>query len=207
LILVDSLGEQMVEFLVELAAGLVGVFAGAALALWADRRTRANQVKAEQAQLEEELASSRKLVISSVVKNTSETKHLGRLLEGEEDPFLFRVTFESAVWEATRAQFVRIASVDERVLLTRFFDHVRRLNNLIDFHRRVSADLEVSPAALDAGDQKLLHDLRAQLREVANDIRIDGLVIVSDLGDAMHKRLLGIKATDDPNNVSASMDS
>ena len=187
----------MIEFLIELSAGLVGVFAGAALALWADRRARAHRANAEQARLEEELANSRKLVISSVVKNTSETKRLSRLLEGEEDPFLFRVTFESAVWEATRAQFVQIASVDERVLLTRFFDHVRRLNSLIDFHRRVSADLEISPAAADAGDQKLLDDLRTRLREVANDIRIDGLVIVTDLGDAMHKRLLGIKATDE----------
>jgi hypothetical protein len=187
----------MIEFLIELSAGLVGVFAGAALALWVDRRARAHRANAEQARLEEELANSRKLVISSVVKNTSETKRLSRLLEGEEDPFLFRVTFESAVWEATRAQFVQIASVDERVLLTRFFDQIRRLSNLIDFHRRVRAELEISSAALDAGDQKLLDDLRTRLREVANDIRIDGLVIVTDLGDAMHKRLLGIKATDE----------
>ena len=187
----------MIEFLIELSAGLVGVFAGAALALWADRRARAHRANAEQARLEEELANSRKLVISSVVKNTSETKRLSRLLEGEEDPFLFRVTFESAVWEATRAQFVQIASVDERVLLTRFFDHIRRLSNLIDFHRRVRAELEISPAALDAGDQKLLDDLRTRLREVANDIRIDGLIIVTDLGGAIHKRLLGIKATDE----------
>jgi hypothetical protein len=196
----------MFEFILETSAGLVGVFAGAALALWTDRRARVHRANAEQAQLEEELASSRKLVISSVVKNTSETKRLGSLLEGEEDPFLFRVTFESAVWEATRAQFVRIASVDERVLLTRFFDHVRRLSNLIDFHRRVCAELEISPAARDAGDQKLLDDLRTRLREVANDIRIDGLVIVTDLGDAMHKRLLGIQATDADQSNSDTID-
>jgi hypothetical protein len=186
----------MLEFLIELSAGLVGVFAGAALALWADRRARVHRAIAQQERMEEELASSRKLVISSVVKNTSETKHLGNLLESGGDPFLFRVTFESAVWEATRSQFVRIASVDERVLLTRFFDHVRRLSNLIDFYRKTCAELEISPAALDAGDRRLIDDLRAQLREVANEIRIDGLVIVSDLGDAMHKRLLGIKAVD-----------
>ncbi len=188
---------HMIGFFIELSAGLLGVFAGAALALWADRRARTRRTAAEQARMKEELANSRKLVISSVVKNTAETKHLGRLLEGEEDPFLFRVTFESAVWEATRAEFVRIASVDERVLLTRFFDHVRRLSNLIDFLRRVRADLEVNPAALDAGDQKLLDDLSARLGEVANDLRIDGLIIVNDLGDAMHKRLLGIKSTDE----------
>ncbi|NIP17127.1 MAG: hypothetical protein GWM87_02410 [Xanthomonadales bacterium] len=186
----------MIAYLIDVSADLVGVFAGAALALWADRRARRHRAARERAQLEEELANSRKLVISSVVKNTSETKHLGRLLDGEEDPFLFRVTFESAVWEAARAQFVRIATVDERVLLTRFFDHVRRLSKLIDFHRKVRAELEISPAALDAGDRKLLDDLRARLQEVANEIRIDGLVIVTDLGDAMHKRLLGIKTTE-----------
>ena len=186
-------GWHMFEFLVELSAGLVGVFAGADLALWTDRRARTQRAAREQARLEEELANSRKLVISSVVKNTSETKHLSRQLVGEDDPFLFRVTFESAVWEAARAQFVRIASVDERVLLTRFFDHVRRLNNLIDFHRKVRAELEISPSPIDAGDQKLLEDLRARLLEVANEIRLDGLVIVTDLGDVLHKRLLGIK--------------
>ncbi len=185
--------DNLINFIIELSAGLVGVFAGAALALWADRQARKHQAAEEQAQLEEDLANSRKLVISSVVKNTSETKRLGRLLESEEDPYLFQVTFESAVWEATRAQFVRIASVDERVLLTRFFDHVRRLSGLIDFHRKVRADLEIRNSTPDAGDRRLLDDLQSQLREVANEIRIDGLVIVTDLGDAMHKRLLGIK--------------
>ena len=196
----------MIEFLIELSAGLLGVFAGAALALWADRRARIHQDNEEQARLEAELASSRKLVISSVVKNTSETKHLGRLLESEEDPFLFRVTFESAVWEAARSQFVRIASIDELVLLTRFFDHVRRLSNLIDFHRKVRAELEISLATPDAGDRKLLDDLRTRLREVANDTRLDGLVIITDLGDAMHKRLLGIKATDEARPNSDMID-
>jgi hypothetical protein len=76
----------------------------------------------------------------------------------------------------------------------------------IDFHRRVCAELEISPAARDAGDQKLLDDLRTRLREVANDIRIDGLVIVTDLGDAMHKRLLGIQATDADQSNSDTID-
>lgn len=189
--------QHLIDFLVETSAGLVGVFAGGALALWADRRARAQRVATEQAQLEKDLAGSRKLVISSVVKNASEAKRLGQLLGGDEDPFLFRVTFESAVWEAARAQFVRIATVDERVLLTRFFDHVRRLNSLIEFHRRVSAELEISQSSPDAGDRRMLEDLRSRLREVANEIRLDGLVIVTDLGDDMHKRLLGIKPSEE----------
>jgi len=79
------------------------------------------------------------------------------------------------------------------LFLTRFFDHVRRLSNLIDFHRKVRSDLEIRNSTPDAGDRRLLEDLQTRLREVAHEIRIDGLVIVSDLGDAMHKRLLGIK--------------
>jgi hypothetical protein len=187
--------EQWSNFIIELSAGLLGVFAGAILALWADRRARDRHAEQEQERLEEDLAASRKLVISSVVKNTSETKRLSRLLETEEDAYLFQVTFESAVWEASRAQFIRIATADERVLLARFFDHVRRLDRLIEFHRKVRADLEIRNLESDSGDQQLLDDLRSRLQEVANEIRLDGLVIVSDLGDAMHKRLLGIKET------------
>ena len=180
------------NFLVELTAGLVGVFAGAILALWADRQARARRAADAEAELQEYLAQSRKLVISSVVKNTSEAKRLRAALASNDDPYLFQVGFELAVWEATQAQFVQIASLDERVLLTRFFDQVRRLTKLIDFHRQVRAELEIRQIGLDAGDRALLDDLLSRLRAVADEIRIDGLVVVSDLGDPMHKRLLGM---------------
>ena len=162
-----------IDFAVELVVGMIGVFAGAALALWADRRARYHQDLEHKAELKQDLANSRHLVISSVVKNASEAKRLGQTLDDELDPYLFQVTLESAVWDATRAQFMRIATVDERVLLTRFFDHVCRLNSLIEFHRRVRVDLEIGNLALDAGDRKLLNDLRNRLHEVADEIRID----------------------------------
>lgn len=181
------------NFLVELTAGLVGVFAGAILALWADRQARARRAADAEAELQEHLAQSRKLVISSVVKNTSEAKRLRAALASNDDPYLFQVGFELAVWEATQAQFVQIASLDERVLLTRFFDQVRRLTKLIDFHRQVRAELEIRQIGLDTGDRALLDDLLSRLRSVADEIRIDGLVVVSDLGDPMHKRLLGMR--------------
>jgi hypothetical protein len=181
------------NFLVELTAGLVGVFAGAILALWADRQARARRAADAEAELQEHLAQSRKLVISSVVKNTSEAKRLRAALASNDDPYLFQVGFELAVWEATQAQFVQIASLDERVLLTRFFDQVRRLTKLIDFHRQVRAELEIRQIGLDTGDRALLDDLLSRLRSVADEIRIDGLIVVSDLGDPMHKRLLGMR--------------
>ena len=186
------------NFVLELAAGLVGVFAGALLALWADRRARERGAAEVEAELREDLAKSRKLVISSVVKNTSEAKRLRAVLASDDDPYLFQVAFELAVWEATQAQFVRIASLDERVLLTRFFDQVRRLNKLIEFHRDVRAQLEIGQRGIDAGDQALLDDLMKRLKAVADEIRIDGLVVVTDLGDPLHKRLLGMQDTTAP---------
>ena len=69
--------DLLIEFAIEAGAGLVGVFAGAALALWADRRARRQQEQVDRERQREHLENSRKLVISSVVKNTSEAKRLG----------------------------------------------------------------------------------------------------------------------------------
>lgn len=189
--------EFLANLMVDIIGGLVGVFVGAILALWTDRRARARQAAQAEAELQDDLAQSRKLVVSSVVKNTSEAKRLGAILASGEDPYLFQVSFELAVWEATQAQFVRIASLDERVLLTRFFDQVKRLLRLIEFHRGIRAQVELRQAALDAGDLALLDDVIKRLKAVADEIRLDGLVLVSDFGDPMHKRLIGVHETDE----------
>jgi hypothetical protein len=181
------------DFLVNTSAGLVGVFAGMVLALWTERLREARDQAKEQATLEQDLAHSRRLVLSSVVKNTSEAKKLGSVLETDADPYLFDISFELAVWNATQAQFMRLASVDERVLLSRFFDQVGRLTRLVEFHRQLRVQLELRQAGLDAGDRSLLNQSAERLHAVADDVRIDGLVIVSDLGEPVHKRLLGIQ--------------
>lgn len=183
----------VVGFVLDSAAGLVGVFAGVLLALWTERRRDERQSAKEKAALEQDLALSRRLVLSSVVKNTSEAKGLGGVLQTDADPYLFEVSFELAVWEATKIQFVRLASLDERVLFSRFFDQVARLMHLVDFHRQLRVQLEIRQSALDAGDRTLLAQSAQRLRVVADEVRIDGLVIVTDMGDTMHKRLLGIQ--------------
>ena len=179
-------------FLLDTAAGLVGVFAGVVLALWTERKREARQQRKEQAALDLDLVHSRRLVLSSVVKNTSEAKALSAALEKDEDPYLFQISFELAVWEATQTQFMRLAALDERVLLSRFFDQVSRLNRLMDFHRQLRVQLELRQVGLDAGDRSLLAQSAQRLHVVADDVRIDGLVIVTDLGEPVHKRLLGI---------------
>jgi hypothetical protein len=183
---------SVVGFVLDTAAGLVGVFAGVILALWTERRRDARQAAKERETSDRDLAQSRKLVLSSVVKNTSEAKRLGGVLESDKDPYLFEVSFELAVWEATKIQFVRMAALDERVLFSRFFDQVARLLHLVDFHRQLRVQLELRQSALDAGDRTLLDQSARRLRRVADDVRIDGLVVVSDLGEPMHKRLLGM---------------
>ena len=183
-----------VSFALDTAAGLVGVFAGVLLALWAERHREARQTAREQAALDQDLAQSRRLVLSSVVKNTSEAKRLGTALETDEDPYLFDISFEPAVWEATQIQFMRLASVDERVNLSRFFDQVGRLMRLIEFHRQLRVQLELRQSALDSGDRTLLTQSARRLRVVADDVRLDGIMVVTDLGEPMHRRLLGMHA-------------
>ena len=182
----------VVAFALDTAAGLVGVFAGVILALWTERKREARQTAKEEAALEQDLVHSRRLVLSSVVKNTSEAKRLGHVLETDEDPYLFQISFELAVWEATQIQFMRLASLDERVLFSRFFDQVGRLMRLMEFHRQLRVQLELRQSALDAGDRSLLDQSAQRLRVVAEDVRIDGLVVVTDMGEPMHKRLLGM---------------
>lgn len=183
---------SVVAFALETAAGLVGVFAGVILALWTERQREARQNAKEQATLEQDLVHSRRLVLSSVVKNTSEAKRLGSVLGSDEDPYLFQISFELAVWEATQIQFMRLASLDERVLFSRFFDQVGRLMRLMEFHRQLRVQLELRQSALDAGDRALLGQSTQRLRAVAEDVRIDGIVVVTDMGEPMHKRLLGM---------------
>jgi hypothetical protein len=180
------------SFVLETTAGLIGVFAGVVLALWTERMRESRQDARERAALDQDLAHSRRLVLSSVVKNTSEAKSLGTVLETDEDPYLFEISFEVAVWDATQIQFMRLAALDERVLLSRFFDQVSRLTHLMEFHRQLRVQLELRQMGLDAGDRSLLVQSAERLHAVAEDVRIDGLIIVTDLGEPVHKRLLGI---------------
>lgn len=190
--------ELLTKFTLETAAGLVGVFAAVVLALWTERSRRARAEAEEQARLANELARSRTLVLTSVVKNTSEAKRVRNMLDKDDNRYLLDVSFELAVWEATRAQFVQLAPLDERTLLANFFDQVRRLLRLIEFHRQVRAQLEVSQVPLDTRDRALLHELVVGLRTAAEEVRIDGIVLVTDLGETMHKRLLGLHRGDGP---------
>lgn len=185
--------DLFVEFVVNTAAGLVGVFAGVVLALWTERKREDRQQLTEQAARADELVHTRRVILSSVVKNTSEAKRLGTALDNDTDPYLFQASFELAVWEATQSQFMRLAALDERVLLSRFFDQVARLIHLMEFTRTLRVQLELRTGTMDSGDRALVTQSAARLREVSDEVRLDGLVVVTDLGESLHKRLLGIR--------------
>lgn len=186
----------LTDFIVEASAGILGVFAGVVLALWTERKRRAHEEARQAERLDIQLADIRDVILSSVVRNTFEAKRLQGLLVDADDPYLFGSAFELAIWEATHEQFVQLASLEQRVLLTRFFDQVRRLMRLIDFQRQVRADVEVRVPVQDAGDRALLEGITSRLKTVAEDMRLDGIVIVADHGGAMHKRLLGLGDSD-----------
>ena len=168
---------------------MVGVFAGVMLALWTDRRRQefadAREVKRKSA----DFADLREVVLSSVVKDTIEATRIKASLASKSDPFLLEIYLELAVWEAAESQFVRHAPLDDRILLSRFFDQVRRLARLLDFYRDVRAEIghEQNEAALRTCENIAMH-----VAEIAEDVRLDGIVIVTDHGDATQKRFLGL---------------
>ncbi|MBW3581772.1 MAG: hypothetical protein KY455_01615 [Euryarchaeota archaeon] len=185
----------LTDFTVQVLSGLVGVFAGVVLALWTERKRNDQEETQGRERLQQELKDIRHSILSSVVRNASEAKRLVALQSGGRDPYLFQLSFETAVWDATSEQFVRLAGLEERVGFTRFFDQVHRLVRLIDFHRSVRAESELRGVRPDQGDEDLLAGLSDRLDDVAEDVRLEGVVLVSDHGTPLHKRLMGLQTT------------
>ena len=177
------------DFFVPLAVNMVGVFIGVVLALWTDRRRQDLADAREATRLAGEFADLREVVVSSVVKDTIEATRIKASLTSSSDPFLLETYLELAVWEAAQSQFVRHAPLDDRVLLSRFFDQVRRLARLLDFYREILAEHGLDPDEAAAG---VCQNIAMHVAEVAEDVRLDGIVIVMDHGDDSQKRFLGL---------------
>jgi hypothetical protein len=184
---------EAVDFVRESFSGLVGVFVALVLAFWTERRARAAADARERERLDAELVDVRRSILSSVVRNTLETRKLKRSLANKSDPYLFQIGFEVAVWEAAHTRYVALAPLDERIMFSRFFDQVRRVTRLVEFHRQTLAQVEVGGRGGDEGPKALLDDVAERLRTVADDTRLEGMVIITDHGEAVHKRMLGIR--------------
>jgi hypothetical protein len=177
------------DLLFPIVVNVIGVFFGVVLALWSNRRSQQFADAREAKRVAEEFANLREIVVSSVIKNTFEAVRVKSTLASNADRFLLGIYFELAVWEAAQSQFVRFAPLDDRILFSRFFDQVRRLARLLDFYRKILANQGPVPgAAID----DTANQVAKYLAELAEDVRLDGVIVVSDHGDQAQKRMLGL---------------
>ena len=184
----------LTEFLVNTLAGIVGVFVGVWFALIVDRKREARLESQREQERARQFERARHTVLGSVVKNTSEASRLRRCIDKRKPVELIHTNLEVAVWSAVQSQFMEAChDVDERVRFAQFFDGVRGLQAYFEFHR----DLQLSIAgASDNDDPELatiLHEADQRLRDLSDEQRLSGVLLITDFGEPVHKRLLGLK--------------
>jgi hypothetical protein len=184
----------LVEFVVNTIAGIVGVFVGVWLALVTDRRRDARAEGQRERERAQQFERARHTVLGSVVKNTSEARRLRKRVDERKPVEIIHTNLEVAVWDAVRTQFMEAChDIDERVRFAQFFDGVRNLQGFFEFHR----DLQLSIAgAIDDHDPELaiiLGDADQRLRDLSDEQRLNGVLLITDFGEPVHKKLLGLK--------------
>jgi hypothetical protein len=182
------------SFLVQTLSGVVAVFVGIWLALIVERRRRAEDSAEREAQQRVEYERAIDSILGSVVKNTAEAKRVLRELASPRCPRLLHADLETAVWYASQGHFTSLCrNVDQRVIFSQFFDDVRRLAAFVDFRTDLQASMATNRR--DPGDEEalsLLRDVDQHLATLAEDLRFCGVLLVTDHGKPVHKRLMGI---------------
>jgi hypothetical protein len=186
----------LTEFLRETLSGLVGVFLGVWLALITDHRRQVREGIQRENERAQQFERARHTVLGSVVKNTAEAGRLRLRVDQRSSSELINTELEVAVWGAVQTQFMEAChDVDERVRFAQFFDGVRNLQAFFDFHR----DLQLSIAgAADDHDPELaeiLSNADQRLRDMSDDQKFNGVLLITDFGEPVHKQLLGLKTT------------
>lgn len=184
------------EFVVNTVAGIVGVFVGVWLALITDRHREARLEVQREEERTEQFKRARHTVLGSVVKNTSEASRLRKRIDDRKPVEIIHTNLEVSVWGAVQAQFMEAChDIDERVRFAQFFDGVRGLQSYFEFHRNLQ--LSIAGAA-DNDDPELaliLEDADQRLRDLSDEQRLNGVLLITDFGEPVHKRLLGLKTT------------
>lgn len=184
----------IVEFWVETLAGIVGVFVGVWLALIVDRRRQAREEAQNELERQKQYARARHTVLGSVVKNANEASKLAGRVSNRKPFELIHTRLELSVWEAVQVQFMQAChDIDERVRFAQFFDGVRSLQAFFDFHRGLQLSIA---GAFDDDDPELAEILRGadqHLHDMIEDQRFNGVLLITDYGEPVHKKLMGIK--------------
>lgn len=189
------LPEWVTSFLVQTLSGVVAVFVGIWLALVVERRRRAEDSEERDAEQMREFDRAIDTILGSVVKNTAEARRILRLLDAPHHASLIQAGLDSSAWYASHAQFTALCrNVDQRVIFAQFFDGVRRLQAFVDFrcHLQVSATVSMQ----DADDPKvrsLSESVDKHLAYLAEDLRFCGVLLITDHGKPVHKRLMGLR--------------
>lgn len=195
--------ELLSSFAVQTLSGVVAVFVGVWLALIVERRRRAEDTRINDAESMREFERALDTILGSVVKNTAEAKRILRTLEHQERPQLIHSALETSVWYATQDKFIALCrNIDERIIFAQFFDEVRRLQAFVDF--RSNLHVKTTTAKLDRADpelQALVIDIDRHLADLAEALRFCGVLLITDHGKPVHRRLVGIRA--DPAGAGA----
>ena len=186
--------EWVTSFLVQTLSGVVAVFVGIWLALVVERRRRAEDSAERDAEMMRDFDRAIDTILGSVVKNTAEAKRILRLLGGTHCPRLLHADLETSVWYASHGHFTALCrNVDQRVILSQFFDDVRRLAAFLDFRTTLLAQrMTVGRRADDAEVDSLAEEVDKRVAAMAEDLRFTGVMVITDHGKPVHKRLMGI---------------
>lgn len=184
----------LADFTVETLAGIIGVFVGVLLALVVDRHRRSQKDLQAEEERGEQFKRARHTVLGSVVKNTNEVSRLRGRINQRKPSELIHTELELSVWDAVRAQFMEAChDIDERVRFAQFFDAVRNLQSFFDFHRELQLSIAGAYDDKDPELAEILKDADQRLRELSDELRLAGVLMITDFGEPVHKQLLGLK--------------
>jgi hypothetical protein len=187
--------EMAWSFAIQTLSGVVAVFVGIWLALIVDRRRKAEDTREHEAMQMAEYERVVDSILGSVVKNTAEAKRVLRELASPRCPRLLHADLETAVWYASQGHFTSLCrNVDQRVIFSQFFDDVRRLSAFVDFRTNLRAQLATQHRSVAEEEiAALVGDVDQHLAALAEDLRFCGVLLVTDHGKPVHKRLMGIQ--------------
>ncbi|MDB6163085.1 MAG: hypothetical protein JWL98_517 [Xanthomonadaceae bacterium] len=189
-----SLNQALIDFAIQTLSGMVAVFVGIWLALQVEKRKRVQDAREQAEQSTVQLDRAMQSMLGSVIKNMAEAKRILGVLDRKTFIGLIHEGLESAVWDATQAQFIELCgSVDKRVLFAQFFNQVRHLQSFCDFHRNLQLVLAGAADQTDAQMAIIRRDADTQLKELVEELSFCGRLLIGDYGMPVHRRLLGMK--------------
>jgi hypothetical protein len=188
------LNQALVDFAIQTLSGMVAVFVGVWLALLLEKRKRIRDESERAEESTVQLDRAMQSMLGSVIKNMAEAKRIQNMVNRTTSAGLIHEGLETAVWDATQAQFIGLcANVDKRVLFAQFFNQVRHLQSFCEFHRSLQL---MQTGAADQADPHVAiirRDVDAQLRDLVEELSFCGRLLIGDYGMPVHRRLLGMK--------------